>query len=124
MSVLFRAVVIVLALSLTGCEYLPFGFTPIGQIMANAASFEGREIKLRGRVVDVNKIPLLDIQTYTLRDGTGEIVVLHPVKLPQIGEEIAIRGRVESLFILAGQGMGTTVKEVGRLPVLPDFGHP
>ena len=119
----FRAVMFVIALSLSGCDYLPFGFTPIGQVVGQAASFEGREVKLRGRVVDVNKIPVLNISIYTLRDDSGEIVVVQPVELPGIGDEVALRGRVESLFILAGQGLGTTVKEIGRLPVLPDFRH-
>ena len=123
MSVSFRAVMFVIALSLSGCDYLPFGFTPIGQVVGQAASFEGREVKLRGRVVDVNKIPVLNISIYTLRDDTGEIVVVQPVVLPGIGDEVALRGRVESLLILAGQGLGTTVKEIDRLPVLPDFRH-
>jgi len=110
-----------LAVSLSGCDYLPFGFTPIGQITAQASAFENREVKLRGRVADVNKIPILNVSMYTLRDASGEIVVVNPVDLPKVGEEIAMRGRVESLLILAGQGMGTTVREISRLPVIPGF---
>ena len=121
MPATFRIIMLALALSLSACEYLPFDFTPIGQILDQAASFEGREVKIRGRVVDVNKIPLIDVRTYTLRDNSGEIVVLNPTELPGIGDEIALRGRVESLVILGGLSMGTIVKETGRLPVISDF---
>jgi hypothetical protein len=103
---LFHALVLVTTLSLVGCDYLPFGFTPIGQIMEQSSSFEGREVKLRGRVINVNKIPILNISTYTLHDDTGEIVVVQPVEPPSIGDEVALRGRVESLLILAGQRYG------------------
>jgi hypothetical protein len=41
-------------------------------------------------------------------------------KEPKMGERIAIRGRVESLVILAGQGFGTTLREIARLPI-PDI---
>jgi putative SOS response-associated peptidase YedK len=41
-------------------------------------------------------------------------------KEPKMGERIAIRGRVESLVILAGQGFGTPLREIARLPI-PDI---
>lgn len=99
-----------LLLLLPACDYLPLGFTDIGTIVANSAAFEGRDVKIRGKVTDVTKLPLLDIATYTLEDGTGAIVVAMPERLPTLGERIAIRGRVESLVILAGQGFGTTLR--------------
>jgi hypothetical protein len=110
-----------LVLSLAGCEYLPFGFTPIAQILQQPSDFEGRVVKLHGTVVDVNKIPFLEIQLYTLRDESGEMVIIQPKTLPRLGETLAIRGRVESLMILAGQGLGTTLHEIDRLPTLPEF---
>jgi hypothetical protein len=109
-----------LLLTLTACDYLPVGFTDIAEVSANPAAFEGRDVKIRGKVADVTKIPLIDIATYTLEDGTGSLVVLGPPELPKMGERIAIRGRVESLVILAGQGFGTTLREVARLPI-PDI---
>ena len=113
--------VLALALPLAGCDWLPFGYTPINQVTGQGATFEGKVVKLRGKVVDVSKIPVLDIAIYTLRDDTGQIVVTRPAELPKVGEEIALRGQVENLIILAGQGMGTTVQELDRLPVFPSF---
>ena len=113
-----RALVIIgLLLFLSACDDLPLGFTEIGDLLVDGAAFEGREVKIRGRVTDVTKIPLLDISGYTLEDDTGAIVVMFPKTLPTMGERIAIRGRVESLLILAGQGYGLTIREIVRLPV-------
>ena len=47
------------ALLLAGCDYLPFGYTPLKEIVAAPAQFEGREVKVKGRVRDVIKLPIL-----------------------------------------------------------------
>lgn len=121
MSSLRRLLLVGLLLGLAGCDYLPFGFTPIADVLSQSAAFEGREVKLQGRVVDVNKIPFLNIEIYTLRDDSGEIIVTRPAELPRVGDTLAVRGRVESLMILGGEGLGTTFRETGRLPVLPSL---
>jgi len=108
-------------LGLGACDYLPAGFTPIADILGQPAAFEGREVKVSGKVVDVNKIPFLNIELYTLRDESGEIVVTRPAELPRVGEALAVRGRVESLAILGGEGFGTALRETGRLPSLPSW---
>jgi hypothetical protein len=116
LSVALIAVCLLAVVSLPGCDYLPFGFTKIGEIAAKAPQLEGREVKIRGKVVDVNKIPLLKIQSYVIEDDTGSIVVVTQGSLPAIGEEIALRGTAESILILAGQSFGVTLKEMKRLP--------
>lgn len=113
-------VLVLILLLLTACDYLPLGFTDLAEVAANPAAFEGRDVKVRGKVTDVTKIPLIDIATYTLEDGTGSVVVISPPELPKMGERVAIRARVESLAIIAGQGFGTTLRETARLPV-PDL---
>ena len=121
MNALRSLLLTAMLLGLAGCDYLPFGFTPIAEVLSQSAAFEGREVKLQGTVVDVNKIPFLNIETYTLRDDTGEIVVTRPAELPRVGNTLAVRGRVESLMILGGEGLGTTFRETGRLTVLPSL---
>jgi hypothetical protein len=103
---------------LSGCDYLPFGYTKIGDIVANAAQFEGREVKIRGKVTDSSKIPLLDIKSYSLQDNTGTILVITQDSLPPMGQEIAIRGTAQSVLIVSGQSFGLTLKETARLPAL------
>lgn len=106
------------AIVLVGCSYFPFGYTKIGEISAQGPKFEGREVKVRGKVADVTKIPFLDIKSYVLRDETGSIVVMAPETLPALGEEIALRATVESVLIVAGKSFGITLRETHRLPVL------
>ena len=103
---------------LPGCDYLPFGYTKIGEIVAKAAQFEGREVKIRGKVMDTSKIPLLNIKSYSLQDDTGTIIVITSGPLPAMGQEIGIRGFAENMLIVGGQSFGLTFKETTRLPTL------
>src|ERR1700741_505065 len=61
------------AVALGGCDYLPFGFTPVKEIVSAPAQFEGKEVKLKGRAK--NTVKLLGVQIYKLQDDTGEIAV-------------------------------------------------
>ena len=38
---------------LAGCDYLPFGYTPIKDIVAAPANFDGKEVKLKGKVKEI-----------------------------------------------------------------------
>lgn len=101
---------------LAGCQYLPIGFTPIGDIVSRPAEFEGRQIKIRGQVVDVSKIPIIDFRTYVLKDDSGSITVVAASDLPAVGERVAVRGHAESAAILAGQSFGLMFREEKKLP--------
>lgn len=103
---------------LAGCQYLPFGYTPIGDIVARPTEFEGREIKIRGQVDDVSKIPIIDVRIYVLKDDTGSIPVISASSstLPAVGQKVAVRGHAESAMIVAGQSFGLTFREVEKLP--------
>lgn len=102
------------AVVLGGCDYLPLGYTPIREILAAPAQFEGREVKLRGRVKDVMKLPIVG-QAYTLRDDGGELVVMTKGTLPPVNAEVALRGIVRSTAIIGGQSFGLRVEETRRL---------
>ena len=100
----------------SACDYLPFGYTEIGRIRRQPAAFEGREVKVGGEVTEVSKIPFLEIRTFTLSDGTGEIVVFALDPLPPQGEKVALRGTVESAAIIGGEAFGVRIREAKRLP--------
>ena len=102
------------ALLLAGCGVLPFGYTPIHDILAAPAQFEGREVKLKGTVTSVLDVPVVDLKGYTLRDGTGEITVLTRVALPAEQEQVALSGVVRSAVIIGGQSLGLRVEETKR----------
>jgi hypothetical protein len=112
----FAAVAVLAAALLAGCDYLPFGYTSIREITAAPASFEGKEVKLKGEVTDITKVPLLDLKSFVLHDGTGEIAVTTKGALPAVKSKVALAGTVASAAIIGGQSLGLHVSEIKRLP--------
>ncbi|MBI4205846.1 MAG: hypothetical protein HY527_12545 [Betaproteobacteria bacterium] len=102
------------ALVLAGCEYLPFGYTPIKDIVAAPGSFESREVKIKGKVTEAIKLPILG-QAFILRDESGEITVITQSTLPSANAEVALTGTVRSTAIVGGQSLGLRVEETKRL---------
>lgn len=105
---------ILLGLLLSGCDYLPFGQTQVKEIVAAPVQFEGKEVRIRGKVKDVTRIPLINLSMYIVDDGSGEITVLAQDKLPAMDETVNVRGVVESAAILGGQSIGLRIKELKR----------
>lgn len=104
---------------LWGCASLPLGFTEVREIKAAPASFEGKEVKLKGRLKVLAKVPLIEVALYSLDDGTGEIMVVPAEKsLPVDQGTIAISGVVESMAIVGGSSLGLHVKDARKLPIL------
>ena len=61
------------AAALAGCDYLPFGYTAIRDIVAAPANFEGKEVKLKGKVTDITRVPIVELKSFALNDDTAEI---------------------------------------------------
>lgn len=99
---------------LAGCDSLQA--VKIEEVVQKAASYEGKEVTLRGTASQATKIPLVEAKTYRLKDATGEILVSTSGSLPKEGEEVVVRGRVESIAIIAGQSYGLAVTEIERRP--------
>ncbi len=102
------------AISLAGCDYLPFGYTPIKDILAAPANFEGKEVKVNGKVKDPIKLPILG-KAFVLHDAGGEITVMTEGNLPAANSEVALKGTVKSAAIIGGQSLGLRVEEIKRL---------
>jgi cytochrome c-type biogenesis protein CcmE len=101
-------------LALAGCDYLPFGYTPLKEIVAAPAQFEGREVKVKGKVKTVVSLPVLG-RAFTLQDGAEEVMVTTQGALPAAGADVALRGTVRSAVIIGGQSVGLRVEETKRL---------
>jgi hypothetical protein len=113
-----QAVVAVLAfasvLTLAGCDKLPFGYTKVNEIVVAPAQFEGKEVKLKGRVRTTLWVP--KFKSYTLRDPTGELTVVTQGTLPEKNSDVAIKGVVKSAVIVSGSYVvGLRVEETKRL---------
>jgi cytochrome c-type biogenesis protein CcmE len=109
-------VAILAAVVLAGCDYLPFGYTPIRDIVAAPANFEGKEVKLKGKVKDITRVPIVELKSFALQDDTGEISVTTQGNLPAVNDTVTLKGTVTSMAIIGGQALGLHVSEIKRLP--------
>jgi len=106
---------------LAACDYLPFGFTPIGDILQNPGSFEGKTIKVKGEVTEVIQLPMFEYKSFTLRDDSGEILVMTAGPLPPLHQKTAIKAQVKTMAIINEQSIGLRLIEVKRLSI-PGWG--
>lgn len=110
----FWTALLIAVLLLAGCDALGLGVTPVKEVTTAPANFEGKEVRLKGRVVSVTKVPLLDMKAYTLRDDSGEITVTTQGELPAVSDTVGVSGKVKSAAIIGGQSLGLRVEEVKR----------
>jgi hypothetical protein len=106
---------IMLLVAVAGCDYLPFGYTEIKDVVQNPAVYDGKEIKIKGTVSNVTKIPFIEMKMYSLKDKGTEITVLTEGPLPAGNDKIAVRVLVSSIAIVGGESIGLKVKEIKRL---------
>jgi hypothetical protein len=102
-------------LAATGCEKLPFGYTKVGDIVKNPAAFDGKAIKIHGKVVNVTKLPIIEKKFYSLDDGTGQILVTTEQNVPGMGDNVAVEVRIESMAIGNNESVGLHATELKRL---------
>ncbi|HKA41527.1 MAG TPA: hypothetical protein VKF40_06025 [Burkholderiales bacterium] len=107
------ALAMIAGVAVSGCDYLPFGYTSIGEIAAAPGQFEGKEVKLKGRVKSVVK--LLGVKAFSLQDETGDIIVVTDGQLPAESSDVAVKGIVRSAVIIGGTSLGLKVDETKRL---------
>jgi hypothetical protein len=99
-----------------GCDYVAVSYTPIVQITANPARYDGREVRIAGTVIDVLKMPFFDMRIYVLQDDSGRIPVVTRDLVPGIKERVALKGVVESAAIIGTTSVGLHVTELKRFP--------
>lgn len=114
MSKQLAHILLMLAILAFGHPVLAGGITPIQEINAAPANFDGQEVKLKGIPKNPTRLPLVNLKSYVLEDSSGEITVLTELDLPKMNEEITIRAKVKSLAIVKGEAVGLTVTELER----------
>lgn len=103
-------------LLLGGCDYLPFGYTPIGDILVSPGQFEEEPVKVRGKVVEITKVPLIKSKSYQLRDDTGTVLVVTEGSLPALDTTVAVKAEVKTMVIIDHQSFGLRLLEIEKLP--------
>ncbi len=114
MSKRLAHILLMLAILAFSHPVLAGGITPIQEINAAPANFDGQEVKLKGIPKNPTRLPLVNLKSYVLEDSSGEITVLTELDLPKMNEEITIRAKVKSLAIVKGEAVGLTVTELER----------
>lgn len=107
--------VLVLGIGLIGCSNAPLGMSGFNIVNFGANLTQIRNISqnptvdkivyLQGQVT--NRAPLLGYSAYQLKDATGTIWVLTNQAIPNIGDEVSIKGRLQFQSIpVGGQELG------------------
>jgi hypothetical protein len=107
-------VVLGLGLAVAGCAAVGIGVTSVSEIRRSPASFEGKEVTVRGTVNEVTKLPIVEVKSYTVLDSTGEIRVTTRGVAPAKGERVVVRGVVSSTAIVGGHSLGMHLSERER----------
>ncbi len=95
-----------LALALVGCGMTSLGADRIGTLLQDPAAYDGKTVKVVGEVTNVVKLPFLETRLYTVRDGTGELVVVTYGELPRVGQRVIARGTFSTLATFGVQSVG------------------
>src|SRR3972149_269003 len=91
-----------LACTLAACDVLGVGFTPIKDIVAAPARFEGEEVKVTGEVARVTQVPFVEVKAYVLRANGAELAVTTEGAPPNVGDKVSVRGKVLNTAIVGG----------------------
>lgn len=114
-----RAVVFILLFlclsGFKGCDHLPMGTVSIGEILSNPTKYDGKEVKVRGEVSDVTRIPLVGIKFYVLSDEGRQILVVARDTVPETRSRVTVIGIFRNLAIIGGESVGPHLEEIRRL---------
>jgi hypothetical protein len=97
------------AFSAAGCTRA----TDIGDLLADAEHYDGRDVKVRGTVKSSVRIPLVELRIYNVVDETGEVVVITSGPLPRRGERVTVTGTFSTLGSVNGQSLGPHIRHEG-----------
>lgn len=108
--------VIFCAALLGGCGMadIPAVYTPVKKILDSPGQYQGQEVRVRGKVTDITKVPLVDLRYYTLQDDSGEIMVFPKAELPAVNETVTVKGKVDTSAVVAGKSFGLRIEEIDR----------
>lgn len=70
--------------------------TPINVISQHPAFFDGRKVRVKGKVI--NTLHLDDLSFFTIKSGSNKINIITNDFLPVLGDNVKVRGTVISNF--------------------------
>lgn len=109
-----RLTILLLIPLATGCDRMGIGFTKIADIVANPQKFAEQEVRIRGKVVNVLKVPFVGTKLYSVQDGSGEINVRTGGNAPLAGAEVRVKGVLDTVAVIGDQNVGLHLRETER----------
>lgn len=106
--IIFFGIVVIIAVAV----WYYFGqvaSTPIGNILKNPRDYARKTLTISGQVTD--RMSLLLVKYFRIKDDTGEIIVISERPLPAVGEKVRVKGRVEEAFSLLDKQVLVFVEE-------------
>ena len=111
MTVRAIALALLCAFAVAGCA---LGYTSVRAIKTAPEGYMGKEVRLQGTASKAGEPGRTN--TYLLRDGTGEIMVVTRGEAPAQDTEVALRGIVRSVVSRGvGWSLELRVEETARL---------
>jgi hypothetical protein len=89
--------------------------TPIGDLLDNAARYDGKTVSIEGEVRE--SAGGFGLGGYQVRDETGTLTVLSErAGPPRTGARIGVKGRFEALFTLGSKSLAVLREESRSVP--------
>lgn len=98
---------LILIFLVSGCVF----HTSISRIKKDPQEYEGESVSIKGKVVETAGIPFVQKGIYQVDDGTGKIWVVSQKRRPSRGEEVTVKGKIETGFSISGQTFGIAIVE-------------
>lgn len=77
--------------------------TTIAEIKAHPRDFNFKRVTIEGEVTGALNVPI--IRAFTVKDATGEIVVVTDRAVPSKGDHVRVRGQVDQAFAVGPEVM-------------------
>ncbi len=84
----------------------------IGAVTSDPRKFDNADVTIAGEVTGTVNVILA--RAYTVRDGTGEILVVTERAVPQQGAHVRVRGRVNQAFALGDRSLVVLLESGGN----------
>lgn len=107
---------LMLALLVYGCNCgrkppPPDPYTKISAIKSRPTAYKGREVLIKGRVMESAGIPGIRKGVFLVSDGIDEIWVMSPLRKPFRGDKVIVKGKVKTGLKLGGRVFGIIIAE-------------
>ena len=99
-------------LAVAGCT----NRTKISSIFERPDHYFGRDVAVAGRVTETHALNLIiaEAGVYQLDDGSGKIWVITKTGVPEKGDEVGLKGKVDGGVKLFGEKFGAVIREQER----------